>query len=83
MVPGNIINCKGDSDVNIECILITATSAQAEFSCNRGKTNSLTSVDTTSSQNPDYQEDINYDDEKKGSNNEPDNPQPDVFTDPF
>ena len=83
MVPGNIIDCESDSDSNIECILITATSAQAEFSCNRRKAKSLTSVETTSNQNPDYQEDIIYDDETKDSENEPNDPQPDVFTNPF
>ena len=35
MVPGNIIDCKNEADERIECILIAATSAQAEFSCNK------------------------------------------------
>ena len=33
MVPGNIIDCKNEAKEKVECILITATSAQAEFSC--------------------------------------------------
>ena len=83
MVPGNIIDCKNNSDTNIECILITATSAQAEFSCNRPTAKSLTSAETTSNQNPDYQEDTIYDDEAKDTENEPNDPQPDVFANPF
>lgn len=39
MVPGNIIDCKNDTDDNIECILIAATSAQAEFSCRKRSAN--------------------------------------------
>ena len=35
MVPGNIIDCKNEANERIECILIAATSAQAEFSCNK------------------------------------------------
>lgn len=33
MVPGNIIECKNEAKEKVECILIAATSAQAEFSC--------------------------------------------------
>ena len=33
MVPGNIIDCKNEAKEKVECILIAATSAQAEFSC--------------------------------------------------
>ena len=35
MVPGNIIDCKNQANEKVECILIAATSAQAEFSCNK------------------------------------------------
>ena len=42
MVPGNIIDCKNEAKEKVECILITATSAQAEFSCNR---NNQVSID--------------------------------------
>ena len=41
MVPGNIIDCKNDSEDQIECILITATSAQSEFSCRKIRSNSI------------------------------------------
>ena len=35
MVPGNIIDCKNETNEQIDCILIAATSAQAEFSCRK------------------------------------------------
>lgn len=41
MVPGNIIDCKNEADEQIECILIAATSAQAEFSCNKNTESSI------------------------------------------
>ena len=83
MVPGNIIDCKSDSDINVECILITATSSQAEFSCNRDKAKPPTSVETTLNQDPDYQEDSIYQDRTKDSSNDPDKPQSNVFRNPF
>ena len=46
MVPGNIIECQNDVKEQIECILIAATSAQSEFSCNK---NSERSIDTQAS----------------------------------
>ena len=42
MVPGNIIECKNEAKEKVECILITATSAQAEFSCSK---NNQVSID--------------------------------------
>ena len=41
MVPGNIIDCRNESKDQIECILIVATSAQAEFSCSKSGSNSI------------------------------------------
>ena len=41
MVPGNIIDCKNESKDQIECILIIATSAQAEFSCRKNRSTSI------------------------------------------
>lgn len=46
MVPGNIIECQNEVKEQIECILIAATSAQSEFSCNK---NSERSIDTQAS----------------------------------
>lgn len=83
MVPGNIIDCKSDSDTNIECILINATSAQAEFSCNKSIAKPLESVGKTSIQDLDYREDISGGGGAKDTNNELDDPQLNIFTDPF
>lgn len=83
MVPGNIIDCKSDSDINVECILIAATSSQAEFSCNRGKAKPPTSIETTIDQDPDYQENLIYQDRTKKPSNDPDKPQSNVFRNPF
>ena len=44
MVPGNIIDCKNEAKEKVECILIAATSAQAEFSCNKNNDVSIDSV---------------------------------------
>ena len=41
MVPGNIIDCRNESKDQIECILIIATSAQAEFSCRKNRSTSI------------------------------------------
>ena len=46
MVPGNIIDCNNEGKDNIECILITATSAQAEFSCTKNLKDALSPFDT-------------------------------------
>ena len=48
MVPGNIIDCNNEEKGNIECILITATSAQAEFSCTQNRTGEFESFETIS-----------------------------------
>ena len=48
MVPGNIIDCNNEEKGNIECILITATSAQAEFSCTQNRKGALESFETIS-----------------------------------
>ena len=47
MLPGNIIECKNKSKEKVECILIAATSAQAEFSCNKNNEVSIDFVSTT------------------------------------
>ena len=47
MLPGNIIECKNKSKEKVECILIAATSAQAEFSCNKNNEVSVDFVSTT------------------------------------
>ena len=83
MVPGNIIDCKSDSDINVECILIAATSSQAEFSCNRGKAKPPTSIETTLNQEPDYQKDSINQDRTNDTSNDPEKPQSNVFTNPF
>ena len=44
MVPGNIIDCKNEAKEKVECILIAATSAQAEFSCNKNNDVSIDSI---------------------------------------
>lgn len=48
MVPGNIIDCKNETNEQIDCILIAATSAQAEFSCRKNKEQSIDSAATSS-----------------------------------
>ena len=47
MVPGNIIDCKNEANEQIDCILIAATSAQAEFSCRKNKEQSLDNAANT------------------------------------
>ena len=83
MVPGNIIDCKNNSDTNIECILIAATSAQAEFSCSESMAKSLKAVETMSSQDPGYQDNLSGDSKVNDNKNEQDNPKSNIFTDPF
>ena len=83
MVPGNIIDCKNESEEQIECILIAATSAQAEFSCIRDNTKPLTSVETTSTQIPDDQESLIYNPDKKDFDNGPVKPRQNIFNNPF
>ena len=83
MVPGNIIDCKSNSDTNIECILIVATSAQAEFSCSESMTKSLKAVETMSSQDTGYQDNLSGDSKVNDIKNEQDNPKSNIFTDPF
>ena len=83
MVPGNIIDCKSNSDTNIECILIAATSAQAEFSCSESMTKSLKAVETMSSQDTGYQDNLSGDSKVNDIKNEQDNPKSNIFTDPF
>ena len=83
MVPGNIIDCKSNSDTNIECILIVATSAQAEFSCSESMTKSLKAVETMSSQDTSYQDNLSGDSKVNDIKNEQDNPKSNIFTDPF
>ena len=83
MVPGNIIDCKSNSDTNIECILITATSAQAEFSCSRENAKSHISVETTPKPNSGYKETIIYSNEEREFDEDSDKPQSNVFQDPF
>ena len=83
MVPGNIIDCKSGSDENIECILITATSAQAEFSCNKSTIKPLKSIETTSSQDLDYQEESIDGNGTKDVNDSQNNLKSNIFTDPF
>ena len=83
MVPGNIIDCKSNSDTNIECILIAATSAQAEFSCSESMTKSLKAVETMTSQDTSYQDNLTGDSKVNDITNEQDNPKSNIFTDPF
>ena len=44
MVPGNIVDCKNEHNEQIDCILITATSAQAEFSCRKNTQQTINSA---------------------------------------
>ena len=83
MVPGNIIDCKSKSDTNVECILIAATSAQAEFSCSDSMTKSLKAVETMSSQDANYQDNLSGDSKANDIKNEQDNAKSNIFTDPF
>ena len=83
MVPGNIIDCKNNSDTNIECILITATSAQAEFSCSKSMAKSLKSAETISSQDANYQDGLSSGGKIFDINNEQDDTNSNIFTDPF
>ena len=48
MVPGNIIDCKNETNEQIDCILIAATSAQAEFSCRKNTEQSIDNAATPS-----------------------------------
>ena len=47
MVPGNIIDCKNETNEQIDCILIAATSAQAEFSCRKNTDQFIDNTATT------------------------------------
>ena len=83
MVPGNIIDCKSNSDTNIECILIAATSAQAEFSCSESMSKSLKSAEKMSSQDVNYQDGLSSGGKIYDTNNEQDDTNSNIFTDPF
>ena len=83
MVPGNIIDCKNNSDANIECILITATSAQAEFSCSESISKSLKAAETMSNQDVNYQDGLSSGGKTFDINNEQDDTNSNIFTDPF
>lgn len=50
MVPGNMIDCKNETNEQVDCILIAATSAQAEFSCRKNMEQSIGSAATTSAE---------------------------------
>ena len=77
MVPGNIIDCKSEPNARIECILINATSTQAEFFCNENKERLMRPGETSSTANT--IEKYKNDDVE----NDSDNPQLNVFDDPF
>ena len=77
MVPGNIIDCKSGPNASIECILINATSAQAEFFCNENKEGLIRPGETSSTGNT-IEKYKNEDVE-----NDSDSPQLNVFNDPF
>ena len=82
MVPGNIIDCKNEKSSNIECILITATSAQAEFSCTHNHDASLGSLETTLIEDTDSQK-IDIVDENRVLRNNPTKPSENPFSSPF
>jgi len=87
MVPGNIIDCKNESEEQIECILIAATSAQAEFSCIKNTEKSIEPEATSpleSSTTP-TNNDINdaIDDKDKNEGKNFDATQTNVFDNPF
>ena len=83
MVPGNIIDCKNNSDTNIECILIAATSAQAEFSCSESMSKSPKSAETMPNQDANYQDGLSSGGKIFDINNEEDDTNSNIFTDPF
>ena len=58
MVPGNIVDCNNEERGNIECILIAATSAQAEFSCTQNNKSAFQSFETISEEKIEKQTNI-------------------------
>ena len=93
MVPGNIIDCKNDAKERIECILMAATSAQAEFSCSKNTERTFELEETNTIEIPTTQtiNEIEYEnkedldtsqtnDENKGST---DINQTSIFNSPF
>ena len=83
MVPGNIIDCKNEAKEKVECILIAATSAQAEFSCIKNNEFSIDYGSTTiieensSNQTEDIKQNNIIDSAKKDPNDAS------LFTDAF
>ena len=58
MVPGNIVDCKNEHNEQIDCILITATSAQAEFSCRKNTQQTINSATKSLSESTQEQPNI-------------------------
>ena len=83
MVPGNIIDCKNETNEQIDCILIAATSAQAEFSCRKNRSNSINEETADSIDNASIEVDIDQNNliENEGDPNI--EVKTDVFSNPF